>query len=283
MSARICLPIASCVLAALASGVATAQPPRADDILIEGRQIDRETAERETERIVRQLAVKGQDKQLARWLDPVCPVVHGASAKARRAILGKLRAVALKVGAPLASGKCQPNLVIAFHPTPGEVFKAYAKRSSADIFQLRSIDGDELETGSRTVRWWHNIDVRGASGDQVPNLVVRGIGSDRLRSMVAVEVVSAGILVDSGKVAGEPLAPLAAHVAMIALAPMRMPTAPLAMPSITSLFDGGSAPTDLTDWDRAYLSALYDINPARPGGSQRNRLADLVAQQMDGR
>lgn len=287
-------PICSLALGLACATAGHAQPPRPDELVVEGRQIEREAAQRETGRIIRRLARKGYDRQLARWMVPVCPVVHGASGRAQRAILGKLRAVASKAGAPMAAGRCRPNLVIAFHPAPGDVFRAYAKRSGGDIFQLRELGSTELETGTRTVRWWHEIDFRGANGDAAgapgasPLLpgstlaapTLRAVGSDRLRSQVAIEVVSGGVLVDSKKVEGRPLAPLAAHIAMVALAPMEMPDAPLGMPSIANLFDGGGTATDLTEWDLAYLEALYDIIPARPGSSQRRTVARQVAQRV---
>ncbi len=69
-----------------------------------------------------------RDESVARWRDPICPLVSGLARDEAEALLERLSAVALAVGAPLGSSDCRPNLYIVASPDPKATLRAWTLR-----------------------------------------------------------------------------------------------------------------------------------------------------------
>jgi hypothetical protein len=158
-----------------------------------------------------------------------------------------------------------------------------------------------LRKSDLPVRWWYALQTAGsqghmaASGNEVPGgnrmpvndfggaSIALYNGGSLINSPVQSSVLSAAILVDVNRAEGTRLDALAAYVAMIALAPSRMPPRELAVPSITNLFTADRDRSDLTEWDRAYLEALYTGANQRTSFVQRAAMVGRMADRIAGR
>ena len=95
---------------------ARAQAPTvpSDDIVVQGQRLTRQEALTRAQGFVRTLGVVQGDRSLARWVEPICPKVIGLSAEHGRIVMDRLQATIRTIGAPLAKGTCDTNLLVAF-------------------------------------------------------------------------------------------------------------------------------------------------------------------------
>jgi hypothetical protein len=96
--------------------------------------------------------------------------------------------------------------------------------------------------------------------------------SSLINSQVGVWVTSGVIVIDIGLATGKSLDAVADYVAMVGLAPMKLPPAAPAVPSVLGLFDANAGNPALSDWDKAFLASLYRIQMNRKGDRQRGQL-----------
>ncbi len=71
---------------------------------------------------------------LARWIDPVCPLVTGLSKQSGEYILGRVSEIAQAAGAPLGDEKCHPNLFIIVTNQPEADLRDLDKRHNQEVF-----------------------------------------------------------------------------------------------------------------------------------------------------
>jgi hypothetical protein len=99
-----------------------------------------------------------------------------------------------------------------------------------------------------------------------------------------VNLTSVSVLVDVNYATGIRLDALAAYLAFVTLAPTKLPPRAVPVRSISNLFARPEdADTDLTDWDRAYLKALYRIVPNQSGFAQRAAMVGAMADAIAAR
>jgi len=86
------------------------------------------------------------------------------------------------------------------------------------------------------------------------------------------------IIVDVDRLAGASLVQLADYLALVALAQIDAEADTAPYPTILNLFaDPASAPAGLTEWDRSYLTALYEHDQLRINrNSQVRAVAEAV-------
>ena len=89
---------------------ATAQAQVVEDrpIVVTGKKT---TPKKEALRQLRQI-VTTVDGQLARFAEPVCPIVLGLSPESGLAVARRIRDIAAEAGAKVAEDRCDPNIVI---------------------------------------------------------------------------------------------------------------------------------------------------------------------------
>jgi hypothetical protein len=134
------------------------------------------------------------------------------------------------------------------------------------------------------VRWWHISETFGANGISLAgdasqggmsNAPVARVTGTRLSSNTREDLTQAIIIIDATRVQGVQLAALADYVSFVALAQINPHAATADYPTIMNLFDGARAnadgPSALTQWDQAFLDALYKAsrNAVNPATQQR--------------
>jgi len=91
------------------------------------------------------------------------------------------------------------------------------------------------------------------------------------------------IVIDSTKLAGQDIVPLADYISMLALSQINAPDACQALPSIVNRMAPGCDHTTeaLTTFDLAYLQALYRMTADRNLTAQRSEIGDLMTDRLE--
>ena len=214
------------------------------------------------------ITITARDESLARWSEPICPLVAGMSREGGEFTLARVSRAARDAGAPLAPEKCEPNFLIVLTPKPEELLEKWWNRNSRAFNDERGIGGIKHYIATRRpVRVWYNL-TSGCSGMQ-SNFVVQEGGvypvcvSHRLDSRLNWQTVrvitSVIVVVDTTQVAALTAGQLADYISMIGLAQIRENASPGEAPTILQLFAGSEAarPAGLSPWDQAFLKGLY--------------------------
>jgi hypothetical protein len=187
-----------------------------------------------------------------------------------------------------------------------------------DVVNAGRAELDEFANTPRAVRWWHVSRTMSADGqgldasvagmnrssrtgggmlnpDGSPGAIsgvdgvpaVRSQGT-RMRRTTRQDLSFALVVVDMRRTSGAAPQALADYLAMAALVQLNPDADMSGFPSILNLFadspEGESAPTAMTDWDLAYLQALYGmtraaVNARQQRGEIARRMADRVASE----
>ncbi|MBA2919208.1 hypothetical protein GON01_15015 [Sphingomonas sp. MAH-20] len=302
--------------AAPQAGRAADAAPAAGDptIVVEGTAKTDAQIRTEAKTFVRAVAAAPDTSdQLARWNEAICPKVIGALPDEEKPILERIREVAKDAGIKLSKRKhCDPNILVAFTSDPSgvvrEVFEKQPHRARSIPVAARS----DLISGAYPVRWWYDLKLEGRYGEAPigdnPALLnaldtTRGSVSmgkfaqsenqagnvaDYSSSLIGTKsrqsIGAATIVIDVNRVKKLSHDALASYVAMVALAPLKLPPKPVPTPTITNLFreTPDDRAEDLTEWDRAYLAALYKVAANRSADNQRSSMTATIARHMRG-
>ena len=230
-------------------------------------------------RYVREVSARTLNDQIARWSAPICPEASGLPPAANAAIKRRIVDLAGQTGLKVGDEGCHTNVVVIVADDSdkvakllvaerAEMFGAVGRRGPGEEERLRKF----LES-KHPVRAWH-VARRVRADDGEPVAREAGVGTlssqqqtraffpTRMRSLIRDEFTQMLILVDANRVSGVKLGALANYVAMAALAQIDPDADVGGTPSIVNLFRdqaAGRTPAgQLTSWDRAYLTALYE-------------------------
>jgi hypothetical protein len=250
------------------------------DILVTGkiRKVDPQKVTREARSVSRETDV--WHEPLARFEGYACPGVIGLQQKYAESFVGRIRQIAERLHIPLAkNGNCTANIIVAF-TNDGRADLAEMQRKTKILSKVINPDErHELLDEPGAVRVVSVVETRMQNGTLVPRAehLAGSIGEiptgqmEGGQSLISTgtqrEIASALVLFDRGKVKGKSLQQLADYTVMRVFAYTRDASGENAPDSILTLFDEGndSPPLGLTEFDRAYLTALYD-GPAHVRG-----------------
>jgi hypothetical protein len=294
---RASIPLLIAAIGFCASGEASAQtsaqqPPSAEqkpEVVIRGHDL----AKKVTAFVyhVTDFQLGDPARGLARWQDPVCPLVSGLPREQGEYILGRVSDVAQAAGVPLAGAHCHANLLILVTNHPQPFLRDLNNRHHTEVFggAQPSIVEDFIAT-PRPVRTWYNTVERTADGlpmlamsfpgvSQSKSVAVKGGTVDtavrpnmddgqstntwaeasHLTLNVVLALNKVFVIIDPTRFKGVALGQLADYVAMAGLAQIKLDSPVGEVPSILTLFDRGpqAAESGMTDWDRAFLKSIY--------------------------
>jgi hypothetical protein len=222
------------------------------------------------------------DESLVRWNTPICFLAAGWGADDRSSALTRLSQISAAAGAPLAGKACTPNFVVVFTADPDQVINAwYAKNKqlfgNASPLQIRHFLDS---TRSRPVRTWRNIDIGRVATTRFGHFVPSNshanpspfAGNSPLGFLSVFEII------DAGRAAGIDLRELTDYVAMMGLSNIDIDVDVGEAPSILQLFSPRSVAPGLSNWDAAFLTALYQTDQS--SRSQRFEIAHRVAEAV---
>jgi hypothetical protein len=286
-------------------------------IVVSGQQKTDAEIRQEAQSFVRAVAATpGSSDQLGRWNQPICPKVIGATAVEEPLVLTRIREVAVEAGIRLAKRKdCAPNILVAFTADPSAVTREVLRQRQHAARTVPVAMRDDLIQGAYPVRWWYDLKVEGRYGEAPmgdnPALLGAlrtgntgpGVGAggqlaqsenqsgnvtDYSSSLIGTKsrqsIGAATIIVDIDRVRGRSKDALASFVAMVALAPLKLPPRAVSTPTITNLFYAAenARADDLSDWDRAYIAALYKTASNRTAKIQGASMTARIARTLRG-
>ncbi len=298
------LPIAllAAALAVTPAALATTQ----ETIVVRGTRIDPAQARERAVEFVKRAGVAKGEKQVARWVVPICIKVIGIrddqAARIEQAMLGIAREARMAIAGP----KCDPNITVSFTSDPRQLVQEIKKRRPHQMRELSFADRDRLLGGDAPVRWWYATQMLDRDGVKENNISapwlagaggagLQGTGADpvslpmtdgvtgtqqynsgsNVRTPTVRSLYGATVVVDAGRIGDASIEALAAYAAMVGFAEMDA-TDPPPPDSILGLFQPNSVESSLTDWDLAFLKSLYRMPLDRRARIQRGHLVEAL-------
>lgn len=274
-----------------------------EEIIVTGRHVDDESLRSAAKLFGRKIEATPVDGQIARWNDPICPKVHGIDQRLQEFVTSRIKQIAREVGAPLAGEQCRANMLITFTTDAKGLVAAIERRSSqtfsAATFEERAI----LRNSSAPVRWWYTALTEGSDGASLlgesPALIsesavlprngkeryLSSVQSSLIDSKFRATIARAAVLIDVNQADGHSLHSVADYAAFVALARVRSDIIEVPdTPSIVALFTPRGSKTEaLTEWDMAYLQALYKAPANRAASVQRKRIVNEMVEALNTR
>lgn len=239
------------------------------------------------------------------WRDGVCVGAVGMRADAGRFMVDRVSGIAGELGIAVGEPGCRPNILITASED-GDAMASELVASRRRDFRTGVVGGDaggaalrRFQTSGDLVRWWHvTLPVDARSGrpavrmpgqepfasqgerDRVQDFGPYGklASASNLRRNTRDELHQAIVIIDIDALNVADFGQISDYVAMVALATIDASGDWRGAGSILSLFhDPEAAPAALTDWDWAFLRALYSADQDR---LTRQGNAAAVADQM---
>jgi len=227
---------------------------------------------------------QSDEEPLARFEDAICPGVVGLKRDAAEDMVGRIRARAAEFGRSLSpEGNCEANLVVAF-VDDGLAFARRMQRDNGWLFaELSQADRQMALNDAGPARAILRVRARTRDGMPIPrreNMVdlpqtELWMAHSKIYTATRNDILYSLILIDRGAISGMTIGQLADYATYRSLTRTLPQTPETRADSILALFEGGAQhPTGLTEFDRVYLSELYDGVPNLPATA---RLAQLEA------
>ncbi len=209
---------------------------------------------------------------LARFEDPLCPGIMGMQVEYAQLMVDRIRANARYLDLRVLEDNCRPNFIVVFAEDGREMLAELMDRNPARFRWLHSYDRREmLEPGPVHVFTDLQPTTRdgiavGRGRDQTRPPVARAaMAHSRIYTATQNDITLVMIFIDIDAANGLSIGQLADYATMRGLVRTRPPD-DTAMDSILELFNPqGASPSRLTDFDRAYLRAVYSRLPNMPG------------------
>jgi hypothetical protein len=283
--------------AILAAPLAAQQPePPAENggqtITVTGERPDSEAQRRESSRFFQSHAVRTRIGQLARWHEPICVRAGGLPPEMNARIAIRVMEIAERLGIPTNRAElCPPNVRIGFTSEPQTLVERAVRRNSQVIGFHYAAQRDRIMRVRQPVQAWYVTTTRtGESGGTIDQAGVRapgGAAGSRLTNGLSSGLGHVLILADTRHVAGAEADSIAELVAFLALAQTPVAEACDETDTILNLMNpacpAARRPVALTEYDNAYLRALYTMNPETGPPLQRGSIVQNMTEVLGGR
>jgi hypothetical protein len=243
--------------------------------------------------------------KLTRWRVGICPETRGLDARFDAYITARIRAVALKVGAPvLPEDKCDVNVQISFTSEPQKLMDEIAKQpillgfhyasqtkklaqvthpiQGWYITHTRGVDGTSVVDHSVPVSMWGSADA-GTNALHAGTVPPCGIGS-RIITICSSGISNALVVADTRKVVGYTVESIADYLTVMVLTMVESQDSCDPLPSILNLMASdcreGEKPDTVTAGDLAYLKALYQTNLELAPEVEKSEVLTSMMQQF---
>ena len=265
------------------------KPGRSEEIVVQGnRDLDRQV-----QQFVDALTPAPAGGQIGRFDSKVCPAALGLPDYQNRAIVDRVRSVAVAAGLKVAGSGCQPNaLLIVAADKNGFITALYKTRPQ--LFHDPNGWPRRPVLTSEPVAAWQVEGTLDADGIPVSDAVRGGrpVGykmvvstdSSRLRPASRPYFMAGVVVVEMKALAGITTTQLADYAAMRLFTradPEEVKAS--TVPTILKLLDtptGGSAPITLTAWDMSFLKGLYSSEARQYANRQRSQIQHKMKRDM---
>lgn len=296
------IPFIMALTLALASPAAA--PPPAADITVTAPRLDADTAAEAARTYADRVLPTPIYGQFARWRGPVCIKVSGIDPAYAPRITARIRAVAEAAEVKIAPDKCRPNLLIIFTPDARKTVDVIVARKPRTLRRLTDVERQAVLESPLPVRWWYSVEPTDRNGvpaaptsaallsatsgggrplaDLLPinsdTMMIDNYSSSLIDTNFIAGVTGAVAVVDVPLATGTSLDALTDYLALVTLAPTRIPPQSPGVPSILNLFGQADAarPEGLSGWDSAYLAGLYQSVASRRASWQRGQIVEQL-------
>lgn len=304
-------------LIAIALGVGLASPVQAQmrdlrsdpdaPVVVTGERLTRDQARDRAVEFVRRIGVARGQRAAARWTDPVCPRVLGIAEPYSGIVEARMRAIAEEVGMRVAGEGCRTNVSVSFVGDAAGLMREIDRRSPTRLQEVPRDEREAMLNGDAPIRWWYLTETRsrhqmrntsqsiqtdfgyggtgGRSAESSGQLEVQALqeyNSSIISTFGARVIIDANVVIDLDRVEGRTLEAVGAYAAMVAFAELR-PSQPPPAGSILGLFGADAGTRGITEWDMAFLRALYRLPLDRTSRRHRGMLVrDMVEAQTPG-
>lgn len=250
------------------AGSAPQEPETAtqvEDVVVQGGRIDDQVR-----RFIDEVAAPPTGRGPARWRDRICVGVANIRGEEAQYVADRVSQAALGIGLNPGEPGCRPNILIIGASDGAAMARGLveARRSvflpgGSGMHRSRAAL-TAFQQGDRAVRWWHvstptdsDTGQRAARmpDERAPTMNSR-IGASRLRTAIRNDLSWVIIILDLVHAEGLNFQQLADYAAMVALAQVDPDADVSGYDSVLGLFTDADV-QGLTDWDKAYLKALY--------------------------
>lgn len=271
-----------------------------DDILVSGK---RQLTKEETLDVVSRVA-KPVDGQLARFHDPVCPNVTGFDTPYAAMVADRIKRDAEAIGAKAGAEGCDPNVFVVIVDDGPAFVRELARTHPGAVAGLSERELAELTDGKGAARAWSATGLSNSMGGgarrPAPNTggpaakgdysnsnidfgdvnVMRVYETSNINPSVQQVVGFSWVVIETQATLGKSLRQIADYAALRSLAMVKPAALDGTEDTILGLFepDTRNAPSQLTDFDLAYLTNLYRAPPRRWAWSQANYIAGAIAE-----
>lgn len=263
-------------------------PAQVEDVIVEGRRLS-ETIERFVDDVVAPPVGRGP----ARWDRKVCVGVLNLRRDAAQVIIDQVSRTALDVGLEPGDPGCSPNILVIASgdgPSLARALVDFKPRAFRPNYAGAARSGSALthfQTGAMPVRWWYISMPMTEVGDPAVKLpgwerppLVRQDAS-RLTTQIQNDLLLVWVIIDLGRIEGVTFQQLGDYIAMVTMAQIDPDAEMAAYDTVMNLFDAPDAVEGLTDWDRSYLSALYNAELNRRAPNQQGgEIAGLMLRDI---
>lgn len=225
----------------------------------------------------------GDQQSLVRWNAPLCVQALGFGEKDGETVVARLGQVALAAGVQLERRPCRANFVIIASTEPDRVLAAWYARDNQLFGDTPLAQIADFLNGSKAppIRVWRNIDRGRVATTRFGHFVPSNTNAESsafVRNAI-LGFHSVFAVIDTGRTGNLKLNQVSDYVAMTGLSNVDPAADFGAAPSILQIFSSpAEAPPALTDWDAAFLRALYQSD--QTSRSQRSEIADRMIREL---
>jgi len=257
---------------------------RIDDIVV--------TARRDAEQIrsfLHDVSLPEGNLNTARFFRNVCVGVINLRPDAAQLVADRVSQAAMDVGLTAGEPGCAPNILVIATNDGAALARGLVQRKrlafdpggTGMVRNRRALEA--FQSGNAAIRWWHvavptdshtgQIAVR-LPGEDAP--VITGVTS-RLRTELRHDISRVIVILDMSKLEGLHFGQVADYVSMVSLSQVDAGGNFTGYDSILSLLADNRQVQGLTEWDQAYLHALYsaELNQV-PKSRQQGEIANLM-------
>lgn len=234
---------------------------------------------------VESVAEPPRGRGLARWIDPVCVGVVNFRRPVAEYIADSILQLGEELGVPAQGEGCEPNVFIIGADQAREVAAEWVRLRPRDFRPeclTRAVPPRSalarFAASDAAVRWWQvsepqyfDIWTGRAAPICGPNAApIRIYAKSQVEGRIRDNLSRVVVIVDVDRLEGKTIDQISAYLALIAFAQIDPEADTAEFDTILNLFDRPSAPPGLTEWDRAYLNAMYAARTdARLNGVQQ--------------
>jgi hypothetical protein len=238
---------------------------------------------------------------LARWTTSICLATDNLREASAAALTTRIEARARAVGVVVRPPGCSPNVTILAtsdgRATATDLVDAYHDRfmASPGLAQGDERDLRRFAEAEVAVRWWTISALMDDRSHKIlipmwgnPAAAISSPGGGFFGQNRREGLVTSLVILDLSRMGGVTDEALGDYLSMVILANIEPETRAGGYPTILNLWDGGAVSSGLTQWDQAYLTALYEADVRMPGGIpmrslyQRTEMARIMARELAG-